>query len=166
MMPAILDFMEQTVVDLSLPAGAVLEVGSKNVNGTPRSVFQHRATHYIGVDIEAGPGVDFIADGESLTQHFPLGHFDTVICCECLEHCVRPWLIVEQLKSVLRPGGHLWMSTPTFGFPLHRFPIDCYRYGEDAYRLWIFEGMELLRLAHVVDDINQPAIAAVGRKGA
>lgn len=164
MMPCILTFMEKAVIELSLPVGKTLEVGSYYINGTARTVFQHRATEYIGVDREAGDCVNLVIDAERLTDHFPREHFDTVICCEMLEHVVHPWLIVEQMKTVLKPGGYLWISTPTFGFPLHRFPLDCYRYGEDAYRLWLFADMDLLRLQQVEDELRQPAIVAVGRK--
>jgi SAM-dependent methyltransferase len=164
MMAAILDFARRTKSDFSIPTGRVLEVGSFDVNGSPRSVFQADAEWYHGVDISPGPGVDAVVDGEKLSAHFDAESFDTVVSMECLEHTVRPWIIVEQMKAVLRPGGHLWISTPTYGFPLHRYPIDCFRFGEDAYRLWIFAGMELMRLEHVVDELNQPAIVAVGRK--
>jgi SAM-dependent methyltransferase len=164
MMAALLDFARRTRRDLGLPVGRALEVGSMNVNGTIREVFQADAVDYIGIDIAKGDCVDFVIDGERLANSFPRDHFDTVLCFECLEHTVRPWIVVEQMRHVLKPGGHLWVSTPTFGFPLHRFPIDCYRFGEDAYRLWLFAGMALARLEHVVDELEQPAIVAVGKK--
>lgn len=85
-------------------------------------------------------------------------------CTEVLEHCVRPWMIVDQMKAVLKPSGLLIVSTPTYGFPLHRHPIDCYRFGEDAYRLWLFGDMQLLTLDRLVDDLGQPGLAGVGRK--
>jgi SAM-dependent methyltransferase len=163
MMPALLEFARRARAEFGIPVGHVLEVGSLNVNGTIREVFQADAADYIGVDAAPGDCVDFLVDGERLTENFPLGYFDTVLCFECLEHTVRPWLVVEQMRRVLKPGGHLWVSTPTYGFPLHRFPVDCYRFGEDAYRLWLFAGMKLLRLEHVVDGLNQPAIVAIGR---
>lgn len=164
MIPAILDALRTWKSDLAAPTGHALEVGSYDVNGSPRSVFATDAQVYVGVDIAPGPGVDVILDGERLDAVFGPGSFDTVICCECLEHTVRPWLVVEQLKKVLAPGGLLWVSTPTYGFPLHRHPLDCYRFGEDAYRHWLFAGTDLLRLAHVADALGQPAIVAVGRK--
>ena len=164
MMPAILAFMEQAVSELALPVGKVLEVGSLNVNGTARTVFQHRALDYIGIDAVEGNCVDFVMDAETLLRHFPKEHFDTVVCCEMLEHAIRPWRIVEQMKALLKPSGLLWISAPTFGFPLHRFPYDCYRFGEDAFRLWMFADMELLRLAQVEDALQQPALVAVGQK--
>lgn len=162
MMPAILDFVRVTRAALKVPAGRVLEIGSRNINGTVRSVFTD-AQEYLGVDIEDGPDVDFRLDAEHLDAHYAAASFDSVLCFECLEHTVRPWLIVAQLKRALRPGGYLWVSTPTFGFPLHRFPVDCYRFGEDAYRLWLFADLELLALGTVVDELGQPAIVGAGR---
>lgn len=163
MTPQILDFLHRTRALHAPEPGRVLEVGSRDVNGSPRECFAGAAS-YTGADIEGGPGVDVVADGERLAHYFSPHSFDTVLCCECLEHCVRPWLVVRALRFVLRPGGLLWVTTPTFGFPEHRHPIDCYRFGEDAYRLWIFAGMELLTLEHLTDDAGQPAIGAVGRK--
>lgn len=163
MMPAILKFLQDTKDELDIPVGRVLEVGSFDVNGSPRSVFQAAAASYVGVDLAPGPGVDVVMNAEHLAVRFSPASFDTVVCCECLEHTVRPWAIAEAMKYVLRPGGHLWISTPAYGFPLHRYPVDCYRFGEDAYRLWLFADTDLLRLAHVTDHLGQPAIVAVGR---
>lgn len=165
MTPAIIDFLARARRELSIPAGRVLEVGSLDVNGSPRVVFGADAESYLGVDAEPGAGVDLALDAEGLIGHFAPGSFDTVICCETLEHCVRPWVVVDAMKAVLKAGGHLWVSTPTFGFPEHRYPIDCYRFGEDAYRRWLFADTELLRLELLTDVPGHPVIAAVGRKG-
>lgn len=162
-MQSILEFARRTKAELNIPTGRVLEVGSLNINGSPREVFTD-AEKYWGVDLVDGPGVDQRVNGERLAGVWGEFLFDTVICMETLEHTIRPWLIAEQMKQVLKPGGHLWISTPTYGFPLHRYPLDCYRFGEDAYRYWLFADMDLLRLEHVVDELNQPAICAVGRK--
>lgn len=165
MMQVILDFINEVVQQQSITsAGNVLEVGSRCINGTVRTILQNKATNYTGIDIEPGDCVDLIINGEDLLYHFPPGYFDTVVCCETLEHTVRPWIIVEKMKTVLKLGGHLWISTPTFGFPEHKFPIDCYRFGEDAYRHWLFADMKLLDLKLVYDELNQPAIVAVGKK--
>jgi len=164
MVPQILQVLGDTLRGHNVPVGKVLEVGSRDVNGTPRSIFQQHAETYLGIDLEAGAGCDQVLNAERLTEFFPYRHFDTVICTETLEHCVRPWLVVEEMKKVLKTGGHLWVSTPTFGFPLHRYPIDCYRFGEDAYRLWLFDGMELLMLQEIKSEHDNPILVAVGRK--
>ncbi|MDB0050250.1 hypothetical protein N9F31_02215, partial [Pseudomonadales bacterium] len=43
---------------------AVLEIGSYDVNGSIRSLFN--AQNYVGVDLVEGPGVDVVAGGQSL----------------------------------------------------------------------------------------------------
>lgn len=162
MTPQILDWMRAARMRFPAPAGKLLEVGSRDHNGSPRVVFPD-ASPYIGIDATPGPGVDLILDAERLIDLPFTAWADTVVCCECLEHCVRPWLILDGLLHHLRPGGMLWISTPTFGFPLHRYPLDCYRFGEDAYLNWLFADMELLDLGHVEDSEGSPGIVAVGR---
>jgi ubiquinone/menaquinone biosynthesis C-methylase UbiE len=36
------------------------------------------------------------------------GTFDTVICCETLEHLHEPWSALEEVARVLRPAGRLF----------------------------------------------------------
>lgn len=163
MMASILDFIARIKARDNVFSGHVLEVGSFNVNGSPRPLFSDALT-YLGIDLAGGPGVDIVMDACDLSTAWPSVAFDTALCCETLEHCLRPWIVLDEMKRVLRPRGYLWISTPTFGFPLHRFPLDCYRFGEDAYRGWMFAGMELLALEHVADELGQPAIVAVGRQ--
>ena len=164
MMPEILDAARRMRRHRSAyTPGRVLELGAYNVNGTIRDVFQHDATEYVGVDGCPGPCVDEVVDGESLIARFGLGSFDTVLCFETLEHVVFPWLVVEQLKGVLRPGGMLWVSTPTFEFPLHRYPLDCYRFGTDAYERWLFKDFVA---ADVLLIPNVPVIIGAGSKPA
>lgn len=60
----------------------VLEVGSLDINGTVRDFFTD--CDYIGVDLDEGPGVDVVAQGQELD--YPDRSFDTVISAECFEH--------------------------------------------------------------------------------
>lgn len=60
---------------------SVLEFGSRDINGSVRSVFA--ASRYVGVDTIAGPCVDIVADA----AHLALDEtFDVVVCTEVLEH--------------------------------------------------------------------------------
>ena len=63
--------------------GRVLEIGSRNINGSVRSLFP-AASEFIGVDPVDGPDVDVVGDGSVVD----LGHgtFDIVVCTEVLEH--------------------------------------------------------------------------------
>lgn len=64
----------------------VLEVGSRDINGSVRRYFVEPAS-YVGVDAAEGKGVDIVGcihdiDSKRLGRPF----FDVVICCEVLEH--------------------------------------------------------------------------------
>jgi SAM-dependent methyltransferase len=113
----------------------VLEVGSYDINGSIRPQLESFGpSEYVGVDIEAGPCVDVVCAAEGLEQRFGRASFDVVLTTEMLEH-VRDWrTVVSNLKSVLRPGGLLVITTRSPGFPLHGYPYDFWRYEPDDMR--------------------------------
>lgn len=148
---------------LPLP-GDVLEVGSRNVNGSPRHLFLNAAT-YTGTDMEAGPGVDAVVNNTDLLNTFHCGEFDTVLCLECLEHDQVFWQTIQTLRALLRPGGALVITTPSFGFPEHRYPRHYVNFGTDAFREWFFAGMEILELTTLTSDFGAgTTVAGIARK--
>src|SRR5262245_23783701 len=84
----------------------VLEVGSRNVNGTLRTIVESlEPAHYLGVDIQMGPGVDEVCDACDLLDRFGGCRFDWLISSELLEH-VRDWQkVISNFKHVVKPGG-------------------------------------------------------------
>jgi SAM-dependent methyltransferase len=96
----------------------VLEVGSWNVNGSVRELFQ--SCEYLGVDIAPGPGVDLVARGEALA--LPTASFDVVISCECFEHNPR-WLeTFLNMERMLKPGGLFVFTCSGIGHREHGTP--------------------------------------------
>lgn len=82
----------------------VCELGSYNVNGSVRELWQREATLYIGVDVRPGPGVDVVADA----GQWSLGEkllFDLVLSTECLEHAPYPGAVCDNAFRLLKPGG-------------------------------------------------------------
>ena len=52
-------------------------------------------------------------DAEKDAFPYPDGHFATVLCCELLEHLPSdPMFMMAEINRILRPGGHLVMTTP------------------------------------------------------
>lgn len=80
----------------------VVEIGSRNINGGVRDLID--CGEYVGVDRAAGPGVDVVADAHDwLPPRTP----DLVVCCEVLEHCPEPEILVGRMVSWLGREGHL-----------------------------------------------------------
>ena len=106
-----------------------IEPGKTNVVPSVRSVAP-AGSKYIGVDFEAGRGVDvLLADPYVLPLDDETA--DVCISSSCLEHSEFFWLsFVEQLR-ILKPSGVLYMNVPSNG-NYHRFPVDCWRFYPDS----------------------------------
>ncbi|MDB5312648.1 MAG: hypothetical protein JWO38_6850 [Gemmataceae bacterium] len=94
------------------PRTAVCEMGSRDVNGTPRSLFP--ALTYVGVDAVEGPGVDVVADAETWRPAAG-GRFDAVLCTEMLEHTRDGGRVCRTAAEILLPGGVLLITAATAG---------------------------------------------------
>jgi len=51
---------------------------------------------------------------------FPDGTFDLVFCSEVIEHLTAPEVLARESLRVLKPGGHLVLSTPNSAFWVYR----------------------------------------------
>jgi SAM-dependent methyltransferase len=122
-----LEFGSKPISFLQKPA-RILEVGSRNVNGTVRDVLSKYASEYIGVDLFDGPGVDIVCNVTALTDTFATQSFDLVVSTEMLEHCLNWQDALCQMASVLRQDGLLLITTRSPGFELHDYPADYWRF--------------------------------------
>lgn len=80
----------------------VIEIGSRNINGTVRGLWPHAA--YLGLDITTGPAVDVVADAATW---MPDGLCDVVVCCEVLEHAAEWREILRNSAKWLAPHGQM-----------------------------------------------------------
>ena len=81
----------------------VLELGSRDVNGSPRSLYPGLAG-YVGVDRRDGPGVDVVADAATWRPP-PWLRFNLCFSTEALEHAEQADLICQTAYESLHPGG-------------------------------------------------------------
>lgn len=96
----------------------VIEIGSRNVNGSLRDLFPRAPEYqtYVGIDVQDGPGVDIVADAAQWT---PPERAACVICCEVLEHWMNWQGIVHNACAWLRPGGRLIITCAGAGRKPH-----------------------------------------------
>ena len=140
---SVMGWVAGEVAGHGLAARHVLEVGSLDVNGSVRPLF---AGPYTGVDMRSGPGVDVVAFADALP--FPDSSFDVVVSTEMLEHDPSPWLSLAEMGRVLRPGGHLVLTTRGNGFGEHLEPGDYWRFMPGARgRLLELAGCDAVTMA-------------------
>jgi len=102
----------------------------------------------------AGPVVEMITEDSSEVvqtsypeidiQSLPFSDssFDAIVADQVLEHVRNPFDAISESIRVLRPGGIL-IHTTCFLNPVHRYPIDWWRFTPDALR-GLAEGMEVI----------------------
>lgn len=112
------------------PGQMIVELGSYNVNGTLRDFSPNEAV-YLGLDLEAGPGVDICVQGQLLP--LPTDFADLVVSSSALEHDPFFWETFMELTRILKPGGFLYLNAPSNG-AFHRYPLDCWRFYPDCGR--------------------------------
>jgi len=107
-----LEFVHRSLAAECTAGRHVLEVGSLDVNGSPRSIVEDQGpASYLGIDIVDGPGVDRICPAEEIVEQFGAESFDVIISTEMMEH-VDDWrLILSNMKRALAPNGLLIVTT-------------------------------------------------------
>src|SRR5438093_11279486 len=124
----------------------VLEIGSADRNGSLRPIIEsYHPREYVGIDVEPGPGVDWVAEAGQVADVFGEDSFDLVVSTETLEH-IRDWRgAVSNIKRVCRRGGVVLLTTRSIGFPYHAYPYDFWRFEPEDVRA-IFSDMDIVRL--------------------
>lgn len=129
------------------PGTSVADVGSYDVNGTVRDLFEHCA--YTGLDIAEGPGVDRVITLED----FGSEQYDVVISVSTLEHVEDMAQFARECIKITKPGGLLCIIAPhgMSGFDLHSHPLDCWRIWPDGMR-WLFRATEIIECSRHEND--------------
>jgi SAM-dependent methyltransferase len=126
-------------------AGTVLDVGGWEFVKT----LENRPVHYdqwivVEPDTErlysTGPNVSLL-HGDGCKLGVASNSVDTVVSLQVLEHVFEPFVMVEELARVLKPGGHGVLLLPTTS-TMHLAPHFHYNFS----RFWIFEAMKRANL--------------------
>lgn len=133
--------------DVEATAVTVLDVGSAIVEGqslSNRTVMGNPAWTLRGMDIEPGLNVDIVVADPYDWKEIATGSVDVVTCSEVFEHAEYFWITILEISRVLKGNGLAFITSPGGG-PLHRFPVDCWRFYDDAFpALARYAGLSLL----------------------
>lgn len=133
----------------------ILEIGSYDINGGIRSIYESfNPQEYIGIDLEAGPGVDVVSNAEDIIEVFGKESFDIVISTEVLEHVENWKKIISNIKNVCKKNGIIILSTRSYRFPYHGHPHDFWRFELEDMN-FIFSDCNILSLEK---DFSAPGI--------
>ncbi|MDD5226810.1 MAG: class I SAM-dependent methyltransferase [Candidatus Omnitrophica bacterium] len=116
---------------------SVLDIGSKDVNGSYRRLFDSPNWKYTGLDLEPGKNVDIVANGP---YSYPVADrsFDVVISGSTLEHVLDMHAFIREAARVLTKDGLMCIIAPwTWG--QHKHPVDCWRILPDGMRFLLGE---------------------------
>ncbi|NUK21872.1 class I SAM-dependent methyltransferase [Streptomyces lunaelactis] len=102
------------------PAATVLDVGCGDGSAAATAARVLKGHRIVGVDWSqdalrrAAPRLSQVVRGELTSGGLPFasGSADAVLFSEVVEHLVDPDSALDELHRVLRPGGHLMLSTP------------------------------------------------------
>jgi SAM-dependent methyltransferase len=121
--------------------GPILEVGSKDYGNTQdfRSLYPNN--YYVGLDLEAGKGVDVVHDLTDGVGPLQPNSFDLIICCSILEHVKNPWKVAQTLMKLLTKNGKMYCSVPWIQ-RYHKYPDDYWRFTFPGLKL-LFDDLRL-----------------------
>jgi SAM-dependent methyltransferase len=128
MVPADLEYVGR-LLRANAIRGPVLELGTGYGGSTCRDIIEANGLAYFGTDLEKGSGVDVPANFERPEQMAAFSHIaplGTVLILNVLEHTFDPIVVLDNARSLLKPGGSLVVLTPAV-WPLHNFPMDTWR---------------------------------------
>ena len=105
----------------------ILDVGSQDINGNYKDIFQSKNWNYVGLDMQHGDNVDLIPNNEYKWDEIENESFHVVISGQALEHIEFFWLTIEEIYRVMKKSGFLCLIAPSSGYE-HRHPVDCWRF--------------------------------------
>ena len=140
----ILHFIRTEALPLMHKGMKVLDAGSGRLpEQTLRGEILATGVTLETLDFCAGEGVDFVGDVSALP--FEADRYDIVLSTQVLEHVQDPQIVCAEMARVLKPGGHLFLTTPQSS-PIHNEPWNYFNFTHYGLAL-LFEkaGLQVIK---------------------
>ncbi|MBI5138679.1 MAG: class I SAM-dependent methyltransferase [Candidatus Vogelbacteria bacterium] len=108
-------------------SGKTLDFGAGSAKY--KGLIASHTSEYITFDMVPGNNID--VTGDATDTPFSNDSFNTVISTQMLEHVEKPWVVVGEIRRILKPGGVCIITAP-FMIPFHADPYDFFRYTKEG----------------------------------
>lgn len=147
-------FCQQYLAGRKTESLRILDLGSQDVNGSYRPLFDEPEWLYIGLDMAPGKNVDVVLRTPYVWREVASGSADVVVSGQAFEHIQYFWITMLEVARVLKPGGICCILAPSSG-PEHCYPFDCWRFYPDGMEsLAHFAQMEVLEAITQWEDVG------------
>ncbi len=92
----------------TLKGETILDMGAKDM----RYAHYFENSKYIAIDLEPKIKNNYMIQADAHNLPFPDNTFDIIISTEVIEHTTWPWIVIQELSRILKPGGSLVISWP------------------------------------------------------
>jgi SAM-dependent methyltransferase len=126
-------FKDKYLLDRQSEQLVILDLGSQNIGGSYKPIFDCENWRYVGVDLAEGENVDVVLQDAYQWNEIQSNSIDVLISGQTLEHVEYFWITIMEIVRVMKPGGLCCMIAPSSGYE-HRYPVDCWRFYPDGMR--------------------------------
>lgn len=112
---------------------SILDIGSQDINGTYKEIFDNPNWKYMGADITNGKNVDIVLKDMYDWKEVESNCYDVVVTGQTFEHVEYFWITILEITRILKQGGICCIIAPSGGFE-HRYPTDCWRFYPDGFK--------------------------------
>lgn len=110
-------------------ASVVVDLGAKE--SRCKTVLGRQLLRYLSTDIAFNSSLDFVADAHVIPLRSE--SIDAVLCISVLMYCENPFLVLDEIFRILKPGGLLYVNT-AFVYRAAKDPDDYYRVSASGLR--------------------------------
>ena len=111
----------------------ILDLGSMEIGGSYRSIFDEEKWEYTGMDLLPGKNVDIVLSDPYNWLEIESNSIDVFISGQTFEHIEYFWRTMLEIARVLKPGALCCIIAPSSG-PEHKYPVDCWRFYPDGFK--------------------------------
>ncbi len=111
----------------------IIDLGSTEIGGTYKSIFDEEKWEYTGLDMMPGKNVDIVLSDPYNWLEIESDSADVFISGQTFEHIEYFWKTMLEIVRVMKSGALCCIIAPSSG-PEHKYPADCWRFYPDGFK--------------------------------